>query len=127
MTEQLARSGCKDVYVTRFNMPFRELPQVSQICTLRVLSEHGVVLKPAMNVDRAEDGAVVLRHYYDRKHEERVSGAREVLWIGAQRARDALPVELREAGLADIRTIGDAFAPRRLSYALAEGRRAGSS
>ena len=124
MTEQLARRGCNVIYVTRFNMPFRELPQVSQICTLRVLSEHGVVTKAAMYVDRAENGHVVLRHYYDRKHEERVS-AREVLWIGAQRARDGLAAELRETGLEDVRIIGDAFAPRRLSYAIAEGQRAG--
>jgi hypothetical protein len=124
MTEQLARRGCNVIYVTRFNMPFRELPQVSQICTLRVLSEHDVVTKPAMFVDRAENGHVVLRHYYDRRHEERVS-AREVLWIGAQRARDGLTAELRQAGIADVRTIGDAFAPRRLSYAIAEGQRAG--
>ena len=90
----------------------------------RLMSEHDVVTKPAMFVDRAENGHVVLRHYYDRRHEERVS-AREVLWIGAQRARDGLTAELRQAGIADVRTIGDAFAPRRLSYAIAEGQRAG--
>jgi hypothetical protein len=126
MTEQLARRGCNVIYVTRFNMPFRELPQVSQICTLRALTERGVVTKPAMYVERAEKGRVVLRHYYDRTHEERVA-AREVLWIGAQRARDGLAAELRQAGIANVRTIGDAFAPRRLSYAIAEGQRAGRS
>ena len=123
MTEQLARRGCSVVYVTRFNVAFRELPQVSQICTLRALSEFGVTLKPSMYVERVERGEVVLRHYYDRKHEERIGGVSDVLWIGAQRARDKLGLQLREAGL-NVRTIGDAFAPRHLAHAIAEGNRA---
>lgn len=125
MTEQLARRGCKVVYVTRFHEALRELPQVSRISTLRALDKLGVVLRPTMSVDRIENGEVVLRHYYNSRHEERLKGVGEVLWIGSQRANDALAYELRAAGVADVRLIGDAFAPRRLANAIAEGHRAG--
>jgi NADPH-dependent 2,4-dienoyl-CoA reductase/sulfur reductase-like enzyme len=125
MTEQLARRGCKVVYVTRFHEALRELPQVSRISTLRALDELGVVLRPTMYVDRIENGEVVLRHYYNARHEERLQGVGEVVWVGAQRANDALAYELRDAGVADVRLIGDAFAPRRVANAIAEGYRAG--
>jgi DNA repair exonuclease SbcCD nuclease subunit len=125
MTEQLARRGCKVVYVTRFHEALRELPQVSRISTLRALDELGVVLRPTMYVDRIENGDVVLRHYYNARHEERFQGVGEVVWVGAQHANDALAYELRDTGVADVRLIGDAFAPRRVANAIAEGHRAG--
>ena len=124
-TEQLARRGCKVAYVTRFDEPLRELPGISRISTLRALDELGVALYPTACVDRTERGAVVLRHYYNPRHEVRLEGVGEIVWVGAQRANDSLAYELREAGLADVRLIGDAFAPRRLANAIGEGHRAG--
>ena len=124
MTEQLARRGCKVVYVTRFNEPLRELAAVSRISTLRVLDELNVVLRPTMYVDRIENGDIVLRHYYNSRHEERLKDVGEVVWVGAQRANDGLAYELREAGLTDVHLIGDAYMPRRLANAIAEGHRA---
>lgn len=127
MTEQLARRGCRVVYVTRFHEPLRELAEVSRISTLRVLDELGVELRPHMYVDRVERGEVVLRHYYNSRREERLKGVGEVVWIGAQRANDGLAHELREAGLTAVHLIGDAYAPRRLANAIAEGHRAARS
>jgi 2,4-dienoyl-CoA reductase-like NADH-dependent reductase (Old Yellow Enzyme family) len=124
MTEQLARRGCRVVYATRFHEPFRELPQTTRISTLRVLDELGVSLRPTMAVDRVERGAVVLQHYYNPKHEERIEAA-EVVWIGMQQVDDTLAEGLRAAGVADVRVIGDAYMARRLTQAIAEGYRAG--
>lgn len=127
MTEELARRGCRVVYVTRFPEPLRELPFVTRISTLRALDELGVIMRPTMHVDRIERGEVVLRHYYNTGREERLKDVGEVVWIGAQRANDGLAHELREAGQRDVHLIGDAYAPRRLVHAIAEGHRAGRS
>ena len=127
MTEALARQGCKVLYVTRFLEPLRELPQVTRISTLRALDELGVVTRSNMYVDRTEKGEVVLRHYFNSRREERLKDVGGIVWVGAQRANDALAYELREAGLADVHLIGDAFAPRRLGNAIAEGHRVGRS
>ena len=124
VTEQLARRGCKVVYVTRFHEPLCDLPEISRISTLRVLDELGVVLRLTTYVDRTDRGDVVLRHYYNPRHEERLDGVGEIVWVGAQRANDSLAYELREAGIAEVRLIGDAFAPRRLVNAIGEGHRA---
>ena len=125
VTEELARRGCKVVYVTRFHEALRELPEISRNSTLRALDELGVVLRPTMFVDRIEKGAVILRHYYNSHREERIGHAAEVVWIGPQRANDRLVQELRDAGIADVRLVGDAYTPRRLANAIAEGHRAG--
>jgi 2,4-dienoyl-CoA reductase-like NADH-dependent reductase (Old Yellow Enzyme family) len=125
MVESIARKGCRVIYVTRFLEALRELPEVSRISTLRALDELGVVCHPNMYVDRVEGGAVVLRHYYNAKREETLKDIAEIVWIGAQRANDALAQELRDAGVGDVRLIGDAYAPRRLGHAIAEGHRAG--
>jgi len=124
MTEALARQGCKVLYVTRFLEPLRELPEATRISTLRALDELGVVLRPNMFVDRTENGEVVLRHYYNSRREERLKDVGGIVWVGAQRANDALAYELRDAGLASVHLIGDAYAPRRLGNAIAEGHRA---
>ena len=124
MTEQLARRGCKVVYVTRFNEPLRELTSAARMSTLRVLDELGVMLRPTMYVDRIENGEVVLRHFYNARHEERIRGVGEVVWVGAQRANDGLASELREAGFTAVHLVGDAYMPRRLANAFAEGHRA---
>ncbi|MBI2227304.1 MAG: FAD-dependent oxidoreductase, partial [Betaproteobacteria bacterium] len=119
-----ARQGCRVLYVTRFLEPLRELPEATRISTLRALDELGVVLRPNMFVDRTENGEVVLRHYYNSKREERLKDVGGIVWVGAQRANDALAYELRDAGLAAVHIIGDAYAPRRLGNAIAEGHRA---
>ncbi len=127
MTEALARRGCKVMYVTRFLEPLRELPEVTRISTLRALDELGVKLLCNMQVDRVEGGTVVLRHYYNPRREERLANIGEVVWVGAQRANDRLARELHEMGLAYVHLIGDAYAPRRLGNAIAEGHRAARS
>ena len=65
----------------------------------------------------------MLRHYYNSRHEERLKDVGEIVWVGAQRANDGIAYELRDAGLAAVHIIGDAFAPRRLGNAIAEGHR----
>ncbi len=125
MVESIARRGCHVIYVTRFLEALRELPEVSRISTLRVLDEFGVECHPNMYVDGTEGGTVILRHYYNAKHEERLKDIAEIVWLGAQRANDALAQELRDAGVPDVHVIGDAYAPRRLGHAIAEGHRAG--
>jgi 2,4-dienoyl-CoA reductase (NADPH2) len=127
MTESLARRGCKVLYVTRFLEALRELPEVTRISTLRALDELGVVLRPNMYVDRIENREVVLRNYYNSRREERLKDIGEIVWVGAQRANDALAYELREAGLTAVHIIGDAYAPRRLGNAIAEGHRVARS
>ncbi len=124
ITEELARKGCNVVYVTRFHEPLRELVEVSRISAKRTWDELGVQLRTNMHVERIENGAVVLRHYLNRKREERIANAAAVVWVGAQRSNDALAEELREAGIADVRLVGDAYMPRRLANAIGEGHRA---
>ena len=124
MTEALARQGCRVLYVTRFLEPLRELPEATRISTLRALDELGVVLRPNMFVDRTENGEVVLRHYYKSKREERLKDVGGIVWVGAQRANDALAYELRDAGLSSGHLIGESYAPRLLGNAIAEGHRA---
>lgn len=126
-TEELARRGCKVIHVTRFLEPLRELPEATRISTLRALDQFGVSFRTNMHVDRIEAGAVILRHYYNAQREERLDGIGEVVWIGAQQANDRIAQELRDAGIADVRVIGDAHAPRRLANAISEGHRAARS
>src|SRR6185295_5899395 len=99
----------------------REVPEISRNSILRVIDEFGVVLRPTMFVSRAESGAVVLQHYYNATREERIEDVAEVLWIGAQRTSDVLARELVCNGISDVKIIGDAYAPRRLANAIAEG------
>mgnify|MGYP003704749953 CR=1 FL=1 len=100
------------------------LPRHRCLPGFRSIDERAVVLCPTMFVDSIENGAVVLQHYYNPKHEESIA-AQEVLWVGAQRANDGLVQGLRDARIRDVRVVGDAYMPRRLSQAIAEGYRAG--
>ena len=120
----VARKGRKLIFVTRFFEPLREVPEVSRIPTLRDLDQLGVEIHATMFVDRIERGSVVLRHYLNPAHEERIDGAGAVLWAGRQRVNDSLAQELRASGAANLRVIGDALQPRRLANAIAEGHRA---
>jgi 2,4-dienoyl-CoA reductase (NADPH2) len=115
-----ARAGTgRLVVATRFFEPFRELPMVSRIATLRALDHAGAEHRTSMAPVRLETGAVVLQHYLTGR-EEAVEGCATLLWVGAQRARDGLYGELREAGLERTHLVGDAFAPRRVAVALVE-------
>ncbi len=122
--ELLAQQGKQVTLVTRFFEALRELPPVSRIATLRALDQLGVQLRPNMFVDRTEGGGVVLKNHYSGR-EESIPAVSAVLWIGPQRANDALVEELRAFGIEAVQLIGDAFAPRRLSNAIQEGHRAG--
>lgn len=108
---------------TRFFEPFRELPMVSRIATLRALDGAGAEFRTSMAPTRIEAGAVVLRHYLTGR-EERVEDCAALLWVGAQRARAGLHAELRAAGLDRTHLVGDAFAPRRVAVALVEAQMA---
>ncbi len=124
VTEQLARRGCKVWLVTRFLEPLREIPEVNRISTLRALDQLDVKLRPNMFVERAENGAVFLRHYYNSEREERIDGVADVVWLGPQRPEDGLAHEFKARSFANVQLVGDAFMPRRLEVAMAEGHRA---
>lgn len=120
-TEFLARQGCQVTYVTRFLEPFRELAEVTRISTLREMDRMGVRLLPNTFAERVERGGVVLRHFYNTAREERIDGVDALVWIGRQKANgDDLAQALQDAGLKDIRIVGDAYAPRRLPNAIQE-------
>jgi hypothetical protein len=108
----------------RFFEPLKELPIVSRIVALRALVRQGVVMRPNASVDRMEDGDVVIKHYLSGR-EERIPKAAAIIWVGPQKTNDALAAELTARGVADVRVVGDAYAPRRLSDAIREGHRAG--
>ena len=65
-----------------------------------------------------------LRHYYNSEREERIDGVADVVWLGPQRPEDGLAHEVKARGFANMQLVGDAFMPRRLEVALAEGHRA---
>ena len=117
---QLAnRYGLKLTIATRFFEVFRELPMVSRIATLRALDELGVELRTSTFVARGDGRTVVMKHYLSGR-EDRLSSTSAVIWIGAQRARNALYEPLKDAGFDRTYLVGDAFAPRRIPVALVE-------
>ncbi len=122
--ETAAQQGKKVTVATRFFEPLKELPAVSRIATLRALDQQGVVLRASTFVDRMENGDVVLKHYYSGR-EERIPKVAAIIWVGPQKANDALAAELRARGIGDVHVVGDAYAPRRLTNAISEGHRAG--
>ena len=118
--------GGRMVFATRFFEPLRELPMVSRIASLRALEQSGVEHCTSMEAHRIEQGAVVLRHYLTGR-ELRIEDCAGLLWVGAQRVRNGLQAELREAGQERVHLIGDAFAPRRIHHALVEAQTAARS
>lgn len=127
-TEFLARQGCQVTYVTRFLEPFRELAEVTRISTLRELDKMGVRLLSNTFVERVETGGVVLRHFYNTEREERIEQVDALVWIGRQTANgDEIARELEQAGIPDVRIIGDAYAPRRLPNAIQEAYQAAAA
>jgi hypothetical protein len=67
----------------------------------------------------------VLRHYYNPKREVTIANVGAVVWLGVQRANGGLAAELRALGIDEVKVVGDAYMPRRLAQAIAEGHRAG--
>ena len=122
--ETVVLQGKTVTLVTRFFEVLRELPAVSRITALRALGQRGVRFRPHAFVDRVEQGAVVLRDYYAGS-EERIADACAVIWVGPQTVNSGLPEALRSAGVGDVEVVGDAFAPRRLASAIADGHLAG--
>jgi len=118
--ETAAQQGKTVWVVTRFFEVLKELPMVSRIVTLRSLDQQGVILRPNACVDRLDRGDVVLRNYLSGR-EERIPKVAAVIWVGPQQANDALAAELRGRGIPDVRVIGDAYAPRRMTDAIREG------
>ena len=126
VAEMLADLKLPVTVVTRFFEVFRELPAVTRPVALRVLDDLGVEMKPNSEVDRIEDGSVVLKHFYS-KREERIPNAGGVVWIGNRQANGRLGEDLRRLGAFKVQVIGDAVQPRRLANAIQEGHRAGRS
>lgn len=112
-------AGAALLVVTRFFEPFRELPMVSRIATLRELDRAGTEYRTSMSPVRIEGGTVLLRHYLSGR-EERIENVGALLWVGAARARNGLLAGLKGAGIEQTHVIGDAFAPRRVAPALVE-------
>ncbi|WP_353808310.1 FAD-dependent oxidoreductase [Agromyces sp. SYSU T00194] len=117
--EELARRGAQVVLATRFFEPFRELPIVSRIASLRRLDEHEAEIVPVHELVEFAGGDAVLRHY-DSGRIRRIEGVSRALWIGPQSPNDAMVEQLRSAGV-DVDVIGDAQAPRRIRNAIREG------
>jgi 2,4-dienoyl-CoA reductase-like NADH-dependent reductase (Old Yellow Enzyme family) len=122
IAEAAAQRG-RLLLATRFFEPFREVPMVSRIATLRELDRAGAEHRTSMAPSRIERGAVVLRHYLTGR-EERVEDCAALLWVGAARARNGLADTLRAGGLDRVHLVGDAFAPRRVAVALVEAQAA---
>lgn len=70
--------------------------------------------------DRIESGGVVLRHFYNSKRQKCIEQVDALVWFGRQTANDGIARELEEAGISNIRIIGDAMAPRRLPNVIQE-------
>jgi 2,4-dienoyl-CoA reductase-like NADH-dependent reductase (Old Yellow Enzyme family) len=124
--EEVVNRGGRLTYVSRFFEPFRELPTVSRIAALRHLDRHDAVVLALHEVTRISSRAVILRHYASGR-EMRVENVDMIIGIGPQVPNDGCVAELRQAGVANIRIIGDAFAPRRLRHAITEAHAAARS
>lgn len=118
IAEAVAPLG-KLMVTTRFFEPFRELPMVSRIATLRELDKAGAEYRTSMAPVRIEGGAVVLRHYLTGR-EGWVEDCAALLWIGQAQSRNGLVEALKRAGVERTHLVGDAYAPRRVAIALVE-------
>ncbi len=121
MAESAAQAGYRVTVVARVFEPFRELPVVSRIMTLRALDDYGAAIRANMEVHRVAKGSVVLRHYLSRR-EETLGDVAAIIWVGAQHANSELVAPCKEAGMT-VHVIGDAAAPRRVANALLEAHR----
>jgi 2,4-dienoyl-CoA reductase-like NADH-dependent reductase (Old Yellow Enzyme family) len=117
--EEVVKRGGRLTVVTRFFEQFRELPSVSRIAATRYLDGHGVELKALHQLTDISSQRVTLQHYSSGR-ECYLDGVDHVVCIGPQLPNDDCVEELRAAGVADVRIIGDAYAPRRLRHAINE-------
>ena len=124
--EEVINRGGRLTFVTRFFEPFRELPTVSRIAALRMLDGQGATILALHQLVDVSAGCVTLSHYSSGR-KTRIDTVNQVLCIGPQIPNDDCVPALRAAGIADIRVIGDAFAPRRLRHAINEAHAAGRS
>ncbi|HVY57895.1 MAG TPA: FAD-dependent oxidoreductase [Xanthobacteraceae bacterium] len=117
--EEIAARGAELIFVTRFFEPFREMPTVSRIAALRRLDGKGATVLALHQVARIAGRSVVVQHYASGRELclERIDF---VVDIGPQLPNDACVAGLRGAGISNIWTIGDAYAPRRLRHAINE-------
>ncbi|MCC6889371.1 MAG: FAD-dependent oxidoreductase [Hyphomicrobiales bacterium] len=115
--EETVGRGAKLTLVTRFFEPFRELPTVSRIATLRLLDRKGATILALHQLKRVSSGGVIVEHYASGR-ETTVADVDAIVSIGPQRPNDDCVPELRAAGISDIRIVGDAFTPRRLRHAI---------
>ena len=111
------QAGHRVTLVTRLFEPFREMPVVSRIATLRALDECGARIEANTEISRLERGGVVLRHYLSRR-ERRIDDVAAILWTGIQ-----TPLLLNRSALKgfEVHVIGDAVSPRRFVNAIGEG------
>jgi len=121
VAEELALRGARVILSTRFFEPFRELPSVSKIASLKRLDERDAVIVPMHEIVKIVDGTVVLAHY-DSRRETVVPNVHAAVWVGPQIPNDSLVAALAASG-ADVAVtvIGDARSPRRIRNAIREG------
>ena len=116
VAEAAVQMGHHVTVVTRMFEPFREMPMVSRITTLRMLDQHGAAIQPNAEIGRVEAGGIVLRHYLSGR-EWRLNEIAAVLWTGLQRTSS---LDCKALNNPEIHIIGDAVSPRRLVNALTE-------
>ena len=126
VAEGLLATGRPLTVITRFFEPWRELPMVSRIATLRAVDQQGTIIKPSMEIACVSNGAVILRHYTSGRLET-IADVAAIVWVGAARSNSAIGEDLLAAGYhkSQLHVVGDAFSPRRLVHALGEGHAAG--
>jgi 2,4-dienoyl-CoA reductase (NADPH2) len=117
--EESIRRGAKLTFVTRFFEPFRELPTVSRIAALRQLDGSGATVLALHQLLRVSKRTAIVQHYASTR-EIRIENVDLIVSIGPQVPNDACVADLRRAGIADIRIVGDAVTPRRLRHAINE-------
>jgi 2,4-dienoyl-CoA reductase (NADPH2) len=121
VVESVMCQGRTPVIAARFFEVGREIPVVSRIAFLREVDKAGGQLKPNSSVARVSNGGVVIANYLTGR-EEVVEDVAAVVWVGMAVANGGLAAEIEAAGIErrNIRTVGDAFQPRRLVNALVE-------
>lgn len=121
--ELIGRSGTKLYIVTRFWEVGREIPATSRVTAIRALDQLGVELIPNAWFSRVEGRAVVLAHYLTGR-EWSIEDVDCLIYVGGNRAEDGLYRELK-GRVPELYCIGDAYMPRRIADAVADGHRVG--
>jgi 2,4-dienoyl-CoA reductase-like NADH-dependent reductase (Old Yellow Enzyme family)/thioredoxin reductase len=120
----LADAGCEVEIVTRQYSLGETIGTTLRAPLYERLVRKGVAITPLHAPVRVEKGAVVLRHVLTGT--EREIRADAVVFASGGRGDDALyETYVARHGDGDAHLIGDAFAPRHLRTAIAEGARAG--